>query len=57
MVHDSDLKNMKIRKEFVNEVIDSMEALGAKAETNGESALLYRMMKTMRKSLQWNEEK
>ena len=57
MAHDSDLKNMKIRKEFVNEVIDSMEALGAKAETNGESALLYRMMKTMRKSLQWNEEK
>lgn len=57
MARDTDLKNMKIRKEFVNEVIDTMEALGAKAETNGESALLYEMMKTMRKSLQWNEEK
>jgi hypothetical protein len=57
MARDTDLKNMKIRKEFVNEVIDTMETLGARAETNGESALLYEMMKTMRKSLQWNEEK
>jgi hypothetical protein len=51
-----DLKNMTIRKEFVNEIINTMEELSKKAETNGEYKLLCKMMKTMRKSLQWNEE-
>jgi hypothetical protein len=51
-----DLKNMTIRKEFVNEIINTMEELSKKAETNGEYKLLCKMMKTMKKSLQWNEE-
>ena len=57
MTRDLDLKNMKVRKEFANEIIDSMGALGTKAETNGEFALLYTMMKAMRENLQWEEEK
>ena len=39
---------MTIRREWLNEVLDALEMLEEKAETNGESGLMYEMIKTLK---------
>lgn len=39
---------MKMRREWLNEVLDTLEILEEKAETNGESRLMYEMLKTLK---------
>ena len=39
---------MTIRKEWLNEVLDALEMLEEKAETNGESGLMYEIIKTLK---------
>jgi len=46
-----DLKDMTIRREFVLRVLDALEELQKETETNGESALLYQMLKTAKNCL------
>ena len=42
---------MKIRKEWLNEVINTLGELEGNAETNGESKLMYEMMKTLKENI------
>lgn len=44
-------ESLIIRKEFVIKILDTLEDLQKEAQTNGESALLYQMLKTARKCL------
>lgn len=46
-----DLKDMTIRREFVLRVLDALEELQKETKTNGESALLYQMLKTAKNCL------
>jgi hypothetical protein len=46
---------MKMRKEWVNEVLDALDDLEEKAETNGESALMWEILKTVRENIEIGE--
>ena len=46
---------MKMRKECVNEVLDALDDLEEKAETNGESALMWEILKTVRENIELAE--
>ena len=39
---------MTIRRKWLNKVLDALEMLEEKAETNGESGLMYEMLKTLK---------
>lgn len=43
---------MKMRREWVNEVLDTLNDLEEKAETNGESALMWEVLKTVRDNIE-----
>lgn len=46
---------MKMRREWVNEVLDTLNDLEAKAETNGESGLMWEILKTVRDNIEIEE--
>ena len=46
---------MKMRKEWVNEVLDVLNDREEKAETNGESALMWEILKTVRENIEIEE--
>ena len=46
---------MKLRKEWVNEVLDALDDLEERAETNGESALMWEILKTVRENIEIGE--
>jgi hypothetical protein len=46
---------MKMRREWVNEVLDTLNDLEEKAETNGESALMWEILKTVRENIEIEE--
>ena len=52
-----DLKDMSIRNEFADEVINSIEELQAKATTNGEMKILYLMFETFKNNIEFKERK
>ena len=43
---------MKMRREWVNEVLDALDDLEERAETNGESALMWEILKTVRENIE-----
>lgn len=43
---------MEIREEWLMEVLDTLEMLEDKAETNGESKVMYTMIKTLKDNLE-----
>jgi hypothetical protein len=43
---------MTIREEWLMEVLDTLEMLEDKAETNGESKVMFEMIKTLRDNLE-----
>lgn len=43
---------MTVRKEWVFELLDTLEIMKDKAETNGESKVLHEMVKTLRSMLE-----
>lgn len=43
---------MTIRREWLNEVLDTLEMLERKAETNGESKIMYKMMKALEENVE-----
>ena len=47
---------MKMRREWVNEVLDTLDDLEEKAETNGESALMWEILKTVRENIEIQEQ-
>lgn len=47
---------MKMRREWVNEVLDTLNDLEEKAETNGESALMWEILKTVRENIEIGEQ-
>lgn len=47
---------MTIRREWLNEVLDTLEMLEEKAETNGESRLMYEMLKTLKRNTEIKEQ-
>ena len=46
---------MKMRREWVNKVFDALDDLEEKAETNGESALMWEILKTVRENIEIEE--
>ena len=46
---------MKMRREWVNEVLDTLNDLEEKAETNGESGLMWEILKTVRDNIEIEE--
>jgi hypothetical protein len=46
---------MTIRREWLNEVLDTLEMLEEKAETNGESRLMYEIMKVIKENIEIRE--
>lgn len=46
---------MIIRKEWLNEVINTLGELEGNAETNGESKLMYEIMKVVEKNIEIEE--
>lgn len=50
-----DLKDMSIRNEFADEVINSIEELQSKATTNGEMKILYLMFETFKNNIEFKE--
>lgn len=46
---------MEIRGEFINEVLDYLEHLMARTETEGEEKLLYEMILTMKENLEFTD--
>lgn len=46
---------MKMRREWVNEVLDVLDDLEEKAETKGESALMWEILKTVRENIEFEE--
>lgn len=49
------LKDMSIRNEFADEVINSIEELQSKAITNGEMKILYLMFETFKNNIEFKE--
>ena len=47
---------MKMRREWINEVLDTLDDLEAKAETNGESGLMWEILKTVRDNIEIEEQ-
>ena len=47
---------MKMRREWVNEVLDALDDLEERAETNGESALMWEILKTVRENIEIGEQ-
>lgn len=47
---------MKMRREWVNEVLDTLDDLEEKAETNGESRLMYEIMKVVKENIEIKEQ-
>jgi hypothetical protein len=43
---------MEIREEWIMEVFDALEMLERKAETNGESKIMYEMMKAIEENVE-----
>lgn len=43
---------MEIREEWIMEVFDALEMLERKAETNGESKIMYAMMKAIEENVE-----
>jgi hypothetical protein len=43
---------MEIREEWIIEVFDALEMLERKAETNGESKIMYAMMKAIEENVE-----
>ena len=43
---------MKMRREWVDEVLDALDELEEKAETNGESCLMWEILKTVRDNIE-----
>ena len=50
------MTDMTIRREFLDEVLTSLEELDKKAETNGEHKVLYLMVKALRDNLDFTDE-
>ena len=50
-----DLKDMSIRNEFADEVINSIEELQSKATTNGEMKILYLMIEAFKNNIEFKE--
>jgi hypothetical protein len=46
---------MKMRREWINEVLDTLNDLEEKAETNGESGLMWEILKTVRDNIEIEE--
>lgn len=46
---------MTIREEWLVEVLDTLEMLEDKAETNGESKVMYAMIRTLKENLEIGE--
>jgi hypothetical protein len=46
-------KDMTMRKEFVFEVLDALEALNKKATTEGERKLMYELAVILQDCLSW----
>lgn len=46
---------MIIRKEWLKEVLNTLEILEEKAETNGESGIMYEMLKTLKANIEFKE--
>ena len=46
---------MEIREEWLMEVLDTLEMLEDKAETNGESKVMYEMIRTLKDNLEIGE--
>lgn len=46
---------MKMRREWINEVFDALDDLEEKAETNGESALMWILLNTVRENIEIQE--
>ena len=49
------LKDMSIRNEFADEIINSIEELQSKATTNGEMKILYLMFETFKNNIEFKE--
>ena len=47
---------MEIREEWLMEVLDTLEMLEDKAETNGESKVMYEMIRTLKDNLEIGEQ-
>ena len=47
---------MAIREEWLMEVLDTLEMLENKAETNGESKVMYEMIRTLKDNLEIEEQ-
>ncbi len=43
---------MEIREEWIMEVLDTLEMLERKAETNGESKIMYEMLKALKENVE-----
>lgn len=43
---------MEIREEWIMEVFDALEMLERKAETNGESKVMYEMLKALEENVE-----
>ncbi len=50
------MTDMTIRREFLDEVLTSLEELDKKAETNGEHKVLCLMVKELRDNLDFTDE-
>lgn len=48
---------MTIRREWLNEIINTLEELEGKAETNGESKLMYEIMKVVKENIEIKEQR
>lgn len=46
---------MKMRKEWVDEMFDALDNLEEKAETNGESDLIWELLKMVRDNIEIEE--
>lgn len=46
---------MTIRREWLNEVINTLEELEGNAEINGESRLMYEIMKVVKENIEIKE--
>ena len=51
-----DLKDMTIRKEFIEKVIDTMEELQKETQTNGEDKLLCEMLIAMKENVEFYDQ-
>ena len=47
---------MEIREEWLMEVLDTLEMLEDKAETNGESKVMYAMIRALKDNLEIGEQ-